>query len=145
MKKYFYHQYCNKLVLNLGSGYSACTCHFEELYKDAIIYDIDINKKLNPYLLIDLKKDKITFMDNTIDFVYQRDMVTVYEENEWINIINEIYRVLKKDGYAEFVEYNIYVNSNQEKNYYSDIINKYLKNIFNKNNIEYICNNIKNV
>lgn len=138
-------KYCNKLVLNLGSGYSVWTCHFEELYKNAIVYDIDINEKLNPYLLIDLKKDKITFMDNTIYFVYQRDMVTVYEENEWINIINEIYRVLKKDGYAEFVEYNIYVNSNQEKNYYSDIINKYLKNIFKKNNIEYICNNIKNV
>lgn len=136
-------KYNNKLILNLGSGYSVWTCHLEELYDNVIVYDVDINEKLNPYLLIDLKKDKITFKDNTIDFVYQRDMVTVYEDNEWINIINEIYRVLKKDGYAEFVEYNIYVNSNQKTNYYSNIINKYLMKIFDKNNIEYICNNIK--
>jgi ubiquinone/menaquinone biosynthesis C-methylase UbiE len=138
-------EYGNNLILNLGSGYSTWTNHFEELYKNVFIYDIDINKNLYPYLLIDLKKDKIIFKDNTIYFVYQRDMITVYENNEWIHIINEIYRVLKKDGYAEFVEYNIYVNSNQKTNCYSNMINKYLMKIFNKNNIEDICDNIKNI
>jgi SAM-dependent methyltransferase len=135
----------NNLILNLGSGYSTWSNHFNQLYNNVFIYDIDINKYLYPYLLIDLKKDKITFKDDTIFFVYQRDMITVYEKNEWIHIINEIYRVLKKDGYTEFVEYNIYINSNQKLNYYSNIINKYLMKIFNKNNIEDICDNIKTV
>lgn len=77
--------------MNLGSGYSTWSNHFNQLYNDIFIYDIDINKKFYPYLLMDLKKDKLTFKDNTIHFVYQRDMITVYENYEWIHIINEIY------------------------------------------------------
>jgi hypothetical protein len=143
-------EYGNNMILNLGSGYSIWTNHVNSIYYNKkiytnFIYDIDINKDLNPYELTDLRKDRIKFYDNVISFIYQRDMITVYKIDEWFHVINEIYRLLKKDGYAEFVEYNIYVGSNEKQNYYSDIINKYLEKIYNKNNIKDICDIIEQI
>lgn len=143
-------EYGNNMILNLGSGYSTWTKHFNYIYYNKgiynnFIYDIDIDEKLNPYLLIDLKKDKIKIQENIVSFIYQRDMITVYKMDEWFHIVNEIYRLLKKDGYAEFVEYNIYVNSKCKNNYYSNIINRYLEKIYDKDNIKNICKIIESV
>lgn len=143
-----------KIIIDIGSGYSKWLIKFIKKYKNSInmfsIYSYDINDVLGEYLkefvdienrekqeIIelglyciykrkDLKKDKIDFPDNSVFFIYQRDMIIVYNLNEWIHVINEIHRVLKKGGKCEFVDYD-FIIKNVENNSMTDIINKYVK------------------
>lgn len=130
------------IVLNIGSGYCFWSREFlKEKENDIIlIVNLDIKEyyKNNEYLMIfkhkNLKTDNINFKDNTVDYVYQRDMLSVYNMLEWENIIKDIHRVLKKDGYFELVEYDITIKHNKIFNtIFSDIFFNYLKDIFKTN------------
>jgi ubiquinone/menaquinone biosynthesis C-methylase UbiE len=149
----------NNIVLNIGSGY----CFWSrEILKNSeeknifLIVNLDIkeyyenNKYLMMFKHINLKTDSINFKDNTIHYVYQRDMLSVYNILEWENIIKEIHRVLKKDGYFELVEYDITINHTKIFNtIFSDIFFNYLKDIFKTNDyvydIDIICNKTKKI
>jgi SAM-dependent methyltransferase len=142
------------LIINLGSGYGIWSIDFSKEINCGAIIDID-NKEYDIYEIlekednssysyeqgvniifrnIDLKKDPICFKDNTIDFIYQRDMLSVYNIEEWHNITKEIYRVLKKSGYFELIEYNPAIKHINNKNSkYSKIINNYLIEGLKKN------------
>ena len=146
------------IVLNIGSGYCFWSREFlKEKENDIIlIVNLDIKEyyKNNEYLMIfkhkNLKTDNINFKDNTVDYVYQRDMLSVYNMLEWENIIKDIHRVLKKDGYFELVEYDITIKHNKIFNtIFSDIFFNYLKDIFKTNgyvyDIDIICNKTKNI
>lgn len=150
----------NKIVLNLGSGYGIWSYKICKEYDIDCIINIDINffdiyENINENIdyienyydlniifeNTDLKKGIIKFRNNTIDFIYQRDMISVYNRIEWENILKEIYRVLKNKGYVEIVEYNFMIKHKKNPkliyNKCSEIINLYLKNIFNINNYIY--------
>lgn len=139
------------IVLDLGSGYCSWSKKVEKKYPNFCIFNIDIINYYIPkfelmyFIENDLKKEKIKFKDNTINFIYNRDMITVYETFEWDNIINEMYRVLIKDGFFEIVEYDISIKHNiiVKKNI-SDIFDKYLKDYLKQNNFEYNINNLYN-
>lgn len=143
------------MILNLGSGYSIWSYDICKEYDVGCIVDIDINNfniydnlekgEIDNYsevkilnINIDLKKECINFKDNTIDFIYQRDMLSVYNNLEWKNIVKDIKRVLKKGAYAEFVEFNFIVNHKKSnKVIFSKIVNNYLIDTFNKSNYIY--------
>lgn len=141
---------CN-LVLNLGSGYGSWSHIFTMVNDACCIINMDINNyypifcekcvylhAAEPIIYfekIDLKKGSINFSDNVSDFVYQRDMSSVYTFFEWNNILKEIYRILKHDAYLELVEYDFIIkHDNLINNKFSNKINNYLINNFKKNN-----------
>lgn len=149
------------LIINLGSGYGIWSINLaKDIKSGAIInidnYEFDIHETLKRieenninfdeqevniiFKNIDLKKDPICFKNNSIDFIYQRDLLSVYNMDEWNNIIKEIHRVLNNYGCIELVEYdpNIKHNINNKNNKFSEIINTYLINTL-KNN-KYIHN-----
>lgn len=140
-----------KLVLNLGSGYRIWSICMTELYDDLVIIDIDIinyNEKISEPLImfdnINLKIGKINRINNSVDFIYQRDMIPVYEDYEWDMLISEIYRILKNKGFVEIVEYDFIIeHTEKNKAFFTDIVVKCLIEIFRKNNhiynIEKIC------
>lgn len=146
----------DNIVLNIGSGYCFWSREFLKKKENNIILivNLDIKEyyKNNEYLMIfkhkNLKTNNINFKDNTVDYVYQRDMLSVYNMLEWENIIKDIHRVLKKDGYFELVEYDITIKHNKIFNtIFSDIFFNYLKDIFKTNgyvyDIDIICNKTK--
>lgn len=143
------------VIINLGSGYGIWTHNVSILYNNSCFVNIDIIdhykifckeffeegiiQQPNIYFdKIDLKKDNIKFKDNSVDFIYQRDMLSVYNFIEWQNIINEMNRVLKKDGYIELVEFDFIIkHKNNINDKFSKIVNNYLIDIFKKNNYIY--------
>ena len=139
------------LILNLGSGYCTWSKKMLEKFNNFYIINLDIidynkeDKLLMEFNKINLKNEKIRFRDNTIYYIYNRDMITVYNIFEWEHIINEIYRLLVKDGFFEIVEYDISIKHNiiVKKNI-SDIFDEYLKDYLKQNNFEYNINNIYN-
>lgn len=139
------------IVLNLGSGYCNWSKNVEKKYANFCIFNIDIinyyipKAELMYFINTDLKKENIKFKDNTVHFIYNRDMITVYETFEWDHILNEMNRVLVKDGFFEIVEYDITIKHNTiVKKNISDIFDKYLKDYLKQNNFEYNINNIYN-
>lgn len=94
------------------------------------------------YIKKDLTKEKIDLEDNCVNFIYHRDMITVYNLKQWDNIIQEIYRLLKPGKYAEFVEYD-FIIKNVKESYITNIINEYLDKKFKEININTIYNKIK--
>lgn len=135
-----------QLVLNLGSGYCTWSKKILEKYKNFCIINIDIinyYKKNDEILMefqnVNLKKDKIRFKDNTVSYIYNRDMITVYDFYEWDNILNEIYRVLINNGFFEIVEYDVEIKHNTIfKTDVTDIFDKYLKDYLKQNNLDNI-------
>lgn len=129
-----------KLVLNLGSGYRIWSIYMSQLYNNLIIIDIDIinyNEKICEPLIIfdniDLKNDKISRIDNSVDFIYQRDMISVYENDEWDILINEIYRILKNKAFVELVEYDFIIEHKiKNKCVFTNIVVSYLIEMFKK-------------
>lgn len=72
-------------------------------------------------------------------------MITVYNTLEWNHVINEINRVLKKDGYFEIIEYDVSIrHSTIFKKTITDIFDEYLKDYLEQNNFEYNINNLYN-
>lgn len=54
-------------------------------------------------------------------------MLSVYNFIEWQNIINEMNRVLKKDGYIELVEFDFIIkHKNNINDKFSKIVNNYI-------------------
>lgn len=134
-------------ILNLGSGYGIWSYFLSLEYPGKNVINID-NKHLKinvlegeyseniNFLKVDLKKSYIPYIN--VDFIYQRDMISVYNRKEWINIIKEIYRCLNITGYAEFVEFNFIVEHNYIKDtIFSKITNEYLVDVFDKNDYIY--------
>lgn len=114
-----------------------------------LIINIDINEFYKNYEVsmifekIDLKINNLKFIDNSIGFIYQRDMISVYKNNEWDNIIREVYRLLKKNFYFEFIEYDVdvYHDKNSER-CISNIFFEHLTETFKNNEYIYDVNKI---
>lgn len=139
------------LVINLGSGYGSWSHFFNSLNNVFCIINIDIEnyypifcekcidynvpEPIIEFKEIDLKKEFINFKNNSVDFIYQRDMLSVYNVSEWSNILNDIYKTLKVNSYLELVEYDFVIkHDNLLNNKYTKKINNYLIDNFKKNN-----------
>lgn len=138
-------------VINLGSGYGFWSY---DIYRENNLLNITnidliefkIDDLENDYYenvkfkKINLKKNCLNIKYNSIDFIYQRDMISVYTRSEWRKIIKEIYNVLDNFGQVEFVEFDFIIKHEEEKNdcFNSTMVNEYLINIFEKS--DYIFN-----
>lgn len=159
----------SKIIIDMGSGYCKWLIKFIKTYKKQIfnfsIYSFDnidilgnyLNDDINiennikeeiielglhcVYIKKDLKKGKLNFLDDSIYFVYQRNMLTVYKIKEWNYTINEIFRILKKNCVAEFVEYD-FIIKNIESESITNKINKYIGKKLKNIDINIILNKI---
>lgn len=87
--------------------------------------------------IYDVINEGLKHENETIDYVFQRDMISVYKFYQWEYIINEIYHVLKNNCYAEIIEYDINIkNEVNEKKTITEIYNKTLIDIFKINGQE---------
>lgn len=141
----------NYVILNIGSGYCFWSRDFISKNKknNYLIINIDINEFYKDYEIsmifekIDLKNDDLKFIDNSIGFIYQRDMISVYKDYEWDNIIKEVYRVLRKNKYFEIIEYDVDVYHDiKSERYISDIFFEHLTSTFKNNGYIYDVNHI---
>lgn len=149
------------IIIDVGSGYCRWLIKFIRKHKELMnkfsIYYYDIVDNLGNYLKEfiniendikneifeiglyctyvkkDLKKECFDFKDNSVYFIYQRDMVNVYNLKQWKYVIKEIYRILKIDCKCEFTEYN-FIIKNIEKENLTDKINNYVENKINNIN-----------
>lgn len=114
--------------------------------EDDQIIEILKNRDSTNLLFIpdDVIKHGLPFKNNSVDFIYQRDMLSVYTNLEWDFIIDEMFRILKKGKYIELVEYDIKIyNKKQNKNKISNIFNETLLNIFKEININEIYKKVE--
>lgn len=141
----------NYVILNIGSGYCFWSRDFisKNMKNNYLIINIDINEFYKDYEIsmifekIDLKIDNLKFIDNSIGFIYQRDMISVYKDYEWDNIIKEIYRVLRKNKYFEIIEYDVDVYHDiKYERYISNIFFEHLTSTFKNNGYIYDVNHI---
>lgn len=132
-------------ILNLGAGYGVWSYEILKQFSTKTVINVniekvDIHEVLRYYydLSNNIKIENINFKKeslnanyikyNTIDFLYQRDLLIFYKKKEWKNIIKEIYKILKPEGYVEFVEFDFIIKN--EVNAYENVSKK-SKNITN--------------
>ncbi|CAG8601828.1 17047_t:CDS:2 [Gigaspora rosea] len=52
----------------------------------------------------------IPFNDNTFDYIFQRNLMRAYTEQDWPHVVNELVRILKPGGYLELMERSMLYN-----------------------------------
>ncbi|RIA83174.1 S-adenosyl-L-methionine-dependent methyltransferase [Glomus cerebriforme] len=100
-----------KKCLEIGYGSGIWMMEMASEYPNCDFYGIDVQPN-NPdstypdnceFIKGDVKKG-IPYPDETFDFVYLRMTMIYIESNKWKPLISEIFRVLKKGGWVEFLE-----------------------------------------
>lgn len=103
-------------ILDIGCGTGIWCLDMEKKYNKNIYWGIDINEKnINAINKINKKTNCIFKVGNIInefpleekyfDFIHQRLLVCAIPKNEWINVINNIKKVIKNNGWIELVEF----------------------------------------
>lgn len=142
----------NIVPLLIGIDILDFTSIMKKLKKDVLIHYYKYNYTIEEFLVdnfilenYDVNLYGLLHEKNRIDFIYQRDMITAYNCNQWDPILNSMYDVLKVNGSIELIEYDINIKNevlDPKNNKISDILNKSLINIFKNNNIEINIENI---
>ncbi|KAJ1564364.1 hypothetical protein HK096_008348, partial [Nowakowskiella sp. JEL0078] len=99
-------------VLDVGCGPGAWMFDVANLYPNSEFVGVDIAISLfeNFHPLPNMKftfgnvLEKLPFPDNTFDFVYQRLLGLAIPYDNWDNVIRELVRVAKPNGFIEIVE-----------------------------------------
>lgn len=73
------------IKLNIGCGYRK---------KEGFV-NIDINKKVNPDLLLDISKKKLLFKTNSVDYIYCDNVIEHLTESEIEFVMCEFHRVIR--------------------------------------------------
>lgn len=151
-------------IIDIETGYSKWLIKFIKIYKKDIysfsILNLDVNDTLGHYLKnfknIDnkvkdeminlglyctLERDLKNVSDKSVHFVYQKNMITVFNYKEWDLFINEIFRILENNCKCEFVEYD-FIIKNVENESISSKINKYIEKKIKNININTIIKKI---
>ncbi|GBB94823.1 hypothetical protein RclHR1_02420010 [Rhizophagus clarus] len=106
-----------KKCLEIGYGSGNWMMEMASEYPNCNFYGIDIQPKApdstypdNCEFIKDNVKKGIPFPDETFDFIYLRMTMIYIESNKWKPVISEIFRVLKKGGWVEFLETDMTFN-----------------------------------
>lgn len=117
-------------ILDLGCGTGVWCFDLMEEIKDGInnniyIYGTDIKKRY-PYqikpknidfgimsTLDNIENTNLNFIKkDNFDLIYQRLMFSTFKNNEWDIVINNIYRLLKNEGWFEIVDTDYIIRRN---------------------------------
>lgn len=142
----------NGQFLDLGCGQGNNTLFLIEKNKNVLSADLsDVALKIvkenitnSKVVQIDMSK-KLEFKDNQFDVIISDFSLQYFNEKTTFNIINELKRVLRKDGYlilrlssTNDVNYGAMLGDKLEKNFY--FIEKRNKRYYNEEDIRYFFN-----
>lgn len=102
------------VVLDIGCGSGTWTmematqfpqAHFIGVDKQAS-FPHDIKPKNCHFKLFDINQSmvKLPFLDQSVDYIFQRDLNWNLSETTWLPLVKEFFRVLKPGGWIELVE-----------------------------------------
>ena len=102
------------VVLDIGCGLGTWTmematqfphAHFIGVDKQAS-FPHDIKPKNCHFKLFDINQStvKLPFLDQSVDYIFQRDLNWDLSETTWLPLVREFFRVLKPGGWIELVE-----------------------------------------
>ncbi|KAI8576706.1 hypothetical protein K450DRAFT_255746 [Umbelopsis ramanniana AG] len=120
------------VVLDVGCGPGTWTMEMSTLFPRSTFIGIDIHenypKQVKPknchFRKCNAVGDQLPFPDNSIGFVFQRDLNWGLQASDWTRLIKEYHRVLKPGGWIELVEPDIETqqSSVKERTLYDKII-----------------------
>ncbi|KAI9287463.1 S-adenosyl-L-methionine-dependent methyltransferase [Umbelopsis sp. AD052] len=120
------------VVLDVGCGPGTWTMEMSTLFPRSTFIGIDIHenypKQVKPknchFRKCNAVGDQLPFPDNSIGFVFQRDLNWGLQASDWTRLIKEYHRVLKPGGWIELVEPDIETqqSSVKERALYDKII-----------------------
>ncbi|OAC99655.1 hypothetical protein MUCCIDRAFT_157280 [Mucor lusitanicus CBS 277.49] len=86
--------------------------HFIGVDKQAS-FPHDIKPKNCHFKLFDINQSmvKLPFLDQSVDYIFQRDLNWNLSETTWLPLVKEFFRVLKPGGWIELVEPDIETHS----------------------------------
>ncbi|RIB27805.1 S-adenosyl-L-methionine-dependent methyltransferase [Gigaspora rosea] len=104
----------NCKVLDVGCGPGTWLLDMSTTYQGSTFIGIDIS----PIFPTGIKPPNLTFYatnvlkglpfpDNHFDFVYMRNLIIAFTEDEWNTVIGELIRVVKPGGWIELMEGNL--------------------------------------
>ncbi|CAH1758992.1 1648_t:CDS:2 [Entrophospora sp. SA101] len=106
----------NAKVLDCGCGSGKWIKEMAIAYPNSTFIGIDLSVSLTPdgnekplnagFLEVNIIEG-LPFPDNTFDYIFQRNMISAFNDSQWPIIVKEYSRVLKPGGYLELCEYNI--------------------------------------
>ncbi|RHZ85321.1 hypothetical protein Glove_67g48 [Diversispora epigaea] len=100
-------------VLDVGCGAGSWMFEMASDYPNTQITGLDISpiqpSEIKPRNVNFVKANVLNglpFENNTFDYIFQRFLVSAIPKDSWLDVINELTRVLKPGGYLELVEIN---------------------------------------
>lgn len=118
------------VVLDIGCGLGTWTMematqfphvHFIGVDKQAY-FPHDIKPKNCHFKLFDINQSmvKLPFLDQSVDYIFQRDLNWDLSEATWLPLVREFFRILKPGGWIELVEpVTLYIYLYKHKRFYS--------------------------
>ncbi|CAO3659216.1 unnamed protein product [Rhizopus stolonifer] len=113
------------VVLDVGCGPGAWTMEMSTAFPNSTFIGMDQSpvfpkfiKPLNCHFRTCDSLVSLPFPDNSIDYIYQRDMNWAFQSQTWQPLIQEFNRILKPGGWMEFVEPNLEAQNDLEKQRY---------------------------
>jgi SAM-dependent methyltransferase len=101
----------NTIVLDVGCGPGTWTMEMASQFPKATFIGVDFRdmsphdiKPKNCHFQQHLDIVKLPFGDNSVDYIFQRDMNWFLNAESWIPLIKEYFRILKPGGWIELVE-----------------------------------------
>lgn len=102
------------VVLDIGCGSGIWTMEMATKFPQAHFigidkrpsFPIDIKPKNCHFKLFNINQSnvKLPFMDQTVDYIFQRDLNWDLSESTWLPLVKEFFRILKPGGWIELVE-----------------------------------------
>ncbi|CAO3654639.1 unnamed protein product [Mucor fragilis] len=127
------------VVLDIGCGLGTWTMematqfphvHFIGVDKQAY-FPHDIKPKNCHFKLFDINQSmvKLPFLDQSVDYIFQRDLNWDLSEATWLPLVREFFRILKPGGWIELVEPDIETHSTSS---YEDFLTNKLIDAFRR-------------
>lgn len=112
------------IVLDIGCGFGTWTMEMATQFPNTHFIGMDSNSNfpndIKPkncdFKLFNINHNNVQlpFLDNSVDYIFQRDMNWDLPESTWIPLLQECYRILKPGGWIEIVEpvnYSIFMHN----------------------------------
>ncbi|KAL9558202.1 hypothetical protein MBANPS3_001022 [Mucor bainieri] len=125
------------VVMDIGCGSGTWTMEMATQFPQAHFIGIDkyasfphdIKPKNCHFKLFDINQSmvKLPFLDQSVDYIFQRDLNWNLSETTWLPLVKEFFRVLKPGGWIELVEPDIETHSTSS---YEDFLTNKLIDAF---------------